>query len=260
MKFYLGTHRTHWLALSDVPLFVSHRQLAPRKSLPVATCDFALDSGGFTELEDFGFYRQSASEYVASVRRYASEIGRLQWAAIQDWMCVPKILKITGKTVEQHQRLTLENYLELRSLDADLHFVPVLQGDLPDDYLRHCEMYQRAGVELQNLDLVGVGGIAQRQQSRSIHALCRRLHKDGLRLHGFGVKLVGLRDLSEHLDSADSLAWSFYARHEDALPGHDHKRCQNCLEYALQWRENLLNDIESAETQSKQMWLDGFFI
>jgi hypothetical protein len=36
LRFWLGTHQPHWLALTDVPLFVSHRTLAQRRRLPRA--------------------------------------------------------------------------------------------------------------------------------------------------------------------------------------------------------------------------------
>jgi hypothetical protein len=38
------------------------------------------------------------------------------------------------------------------------------------------------------------------------------------------------------LVSADSMAWSARARREAPLPGHPHKNCANCLEFALLWR------------------------
>lgn len=48
--FYLGTSEVRWLGQANVPLFISHRRLAPRKSFPRALTGWALDSGGFTEL------------------------------------------------------------------------------------------------------------------------------------------------------------------------------------------------------------------
>lgn len=32
--FYMGSHQPHWLATTEVPLFVSHRRLAARRSFP----------------------------------------------------------------------------------------------------------------------------------------------------------------------------------------------------------------------------------
>jgi hypothetical protein len=41
------------------------------------------------------------------------------------------------------------------------------------------------------------------------------------------------------IESADSMAWSFEARRERPFPGHTHKNCANCLDYALAWADEL---------------------
>ena len=65
MKFYLGTHQPSWLARDlGIPLLVSHRRLADRRSLPRATHRWALDSGGFTELSLHGRWRTDPATYV----------------------------------------------------------------------------------------------------------------------------------------------------------------------------------------------------
>jgi integrase len=87
MKLYLGTHIPSWLNRPlGVPLLVSHRRLAGRRSLPRAVNSWALDSGGFTELDLHGRWQTDEKDYVRSVRRYADEIGNLAWATPQDWM------------------------------------------------------------------------------------------------------------------------------------------------------------------------------
>ena len=43
--------------------------------------------------------------------------------------------------------------------------------------------------------------------------------------------------------SADSMAWSYAARHTEPLPECTHKQCQNCLPFALQWREQVLSSV-----------------
>ena len=116
MKFLLGTHETSWLAKVEVPLFISHRRLSKRARLPVANCDWALDSGGFTELSLYGGWRTGVSEYVEAVHRYSEEIGRLLWAAPMDWMCEPFMLAKTGLSVREHQQRTVTNDLNLRVL------------------------------------------------------------------------------------------------------------------------------------------------
>lgn len=92
LRIYLGTHQPQWLARLSVPLFVSRRTLAGRKSLPRALGRWALDSGGFSELQMFGRWETTPEQYVAEVRRFMKEIGNLDWAAIQDWMCEPQVI------------------------------------------------------------------------------------------------------------------------------------------------------------------------
>src|SRR6266545_2636303 len=135
MRFYLGTHKPHWLGLVDFPLMVSHRTLAQRRTLPRARAPWALDSGGFTEIATYGHWTIPPQAYVEAVARYAAEIGQLDWAAPQDWMCEPIMVERSGLSVAEHQHRTIVNYLELRTLAPGLPFVPVLQGWRLDDYL-----------------------------------------------------------------------------------------------------------------------------
>lgn len=243
-QFYLGTHRPHWLGLVDVPLFVSHRQLRRYRTLPVASAPWALDSGGFTELSLHGRWVTTSSEYVAAVRRYSDEVGMLAWASPQDWMNEPAMLAWTGLTVEEHQRRTVDNFLDLRTLAPELPFVPVVQGWEPDDYDRCVDLYERAGVDLGVEPVVGVGTVCRRQDTETGAAIFTRLAERGLHLHGFGVKLTGLRLYGDHLDSADSLAWSYRARRAGMdrrktggpTPPCGKSTCANCLHFALAWR------------------------
>jgi hypothetical protein len=103
----LGVHRPAWLATAGVPLFVSHRMLAQRRTLPRASAPWALDSGGFSELSLFGEWRTGPGDYATAVSRYIEEVGNLRWAAQQDWMCEPSMLRRTGLTVADHQRRTV---------------------------------------------------------------------------------------------------------------------------------------------------------
>ncbi len=95
MTFLLGTHHPNWLATSHIPLFVSDRRLRTYKHLPRAAVPWALDSGAFTELATHGDWSHGPTpkEYVDRVRRYQREIGGLLWAAPQDWMCEPEIVR-----------------------------------------------------------------------------------------------------------------------------------------------------------------------
>jgi hypothetical protein len=214
--------------------------------MPAAAGPWALDSGGFTELSLHGEWRTSPAEYVRRVRRYADEIGRLQWVAPQDWMCEPFMLARTGLTVADHQAHTVRSYLELREHLGDL-VVPVLQGWHLDDYRRHRDAYTAAGVDLDAQRLVGLGSVCRRQATGQAEAIVWALQP--VRLHGFGMKTEGLRRYGAGLASADSMAWSYQARRRPPLPGCTHRSCANCLRYALDWRDRAL-----APTTTPQLW------
>lgn len=235
-RFWLGTHEPSWLARTAVPLMVSHRRLAGRRSFPRAQGPWVLDSGAFSEIAAHGHFTTSPAGYVTAVRRYAEEIGQLAWAAPQDWMCEPAMLRKTGLDVAAHQQRTIANYLELRA--SGLPFIPVLQGWSFDDYLRHAEAYQRAGVDLAAEPLVGLGSVCRRQRTDSIVALIGRLRP--LHLHGFGMKIEGLARAGFGLTSADSMAWSYRARRNPGFAACPHRSCANCLRYALWWRQRVL--------------------
>jgi len=237
--FYLGTHMPGWLERVGLPLFVSRNRLVDRRRLPRAIAPWALDSGGFSELKDHGGWRIDARTYAADVRRYRDEIGMLAWAAPMDMMCEPFMLAKTGLTVAEHQGRTVVNYLELRELAPDLPFVPVLQGWTLDDYLRCVDMYDMAGVDLAALPTVGVGSVCRRQHASEIAWIVGTLARQGLRLHGFGVKTLGLGIYARHLVSADSMAWSFRGRHVAGC-SISHKTEANCMPFALAWRRRVL--------------------
>src|SRR5262245_55513912 len=138
MKFFLGTHKPNWLRDVSIPLFVSRRTLANWKTPPRARHQWALDSGGFSELSMYGEWRTPSDQYLSEVRRFREEVGNLEWAAIQDWMCEPFILAKTGKTVAEHQERTIDSYIRLKE-SMDFSWTPVLQGWSPADYWRHWE-------------------------------------------------------------------------------------------------------------------------
>jgi len=242
-EFFLGTHEPSWLASCTVPLFVSDRRLRRLRRLPRGRCRWALDSGGFTELATFGTWDNgpTPAEYVDRVRRYRDEIGGLAWAAPQDWMCEPWVVAKTGLSVAEHQRRTVENYLTLRALAPDLPFVPVVQGWDIADYPRCVALYAAAGVDVTAAPVVGLGSVCRRQATRQAEEIVNVLHAMGVtRLHGFGIKILGLRRYAHRLNSADSMAWSVRARHVSPLPGCRHASCANCRRFASNWRDQVV--------------------
>lgn len=285
--FYLGTHQPHWLRLpqfADVPLFISRNRLADYKTLPRAAGRWAMDSGGFTELKDHGHWRLTAEEYVAEVRRITAGVGRMpDFVAPQDWMCEPWV--IFGRNQDQppgsparfhgtrearglepgapeqdldtavrfHQQKTVNNLIELRQLAPEIPWMPVLQGWTLHHYLQCHALYQAAGINLAAEPIVGLGSVCRRQATSEIDEIVATLHGRGLSLHGFGVKTAGLGDYGPELASADSMAWSYDARRNAPLPGHDtrHKNCANCPDWALAWRQRVLAAINNP--QPRQM-------
>ncbi len=243
-EFYLGTDEPGWLATVPVPLFISRRRLARRRTPPVSVTNWALDSGGFTEIHKFGGWQVSASEYADEVRRYASEVGGMDWCAPQDWMCESSALEATGLTVAEHQTRTTENFLELRQALGSV-VIPVIQGWSTDDYQRHRDAYGTAGVDLEGERRVGVGSICRRNADTDVGRVLVAMKP--LRTHAFGVKGSALVRYQDFLTSADSMAWSATARMSNIkMAGCTHRArtCAHCPHYAQRWRDQLLRRVD----------------
>src|SRR6266705_5120767 len=79
--WYLGIPKPVWLAdprLADVPVFVSRSTLAGRTRMPRAVGRYAVDSGGFTELQRHGEWTITPAAYVAFLRRCWRHVGRFR--------------------------------------------------------------------------------------------------------------------------------------------------------------------------------------
>lgn len=237
--YYLGAPERAWLALAHVPLVVSYHRMARRHRPVTAAVSWVLDSGGFTELTLHGAWTIEPARYAAAAERWHCDVGRMEWAACQDWMCEPSILARTGLSVREHQQRTVDSYIELRRLAPGVPWAPVLQGQTCADYLRHAALYALNGIALAAAPALGVGSVCRRQGTSETKGIVRELATatPGARLHGFGVKLAGLAELARYLYSADSMAWSARARRAPgALCDHPtHRRCVSCLSWAERW-------------------------
>lgn len=167
-------------------------------------------------------------------------------------MCEPDMLAKTGLTVQEHQRRTVDNFVELQHLwdgNDDNPYMPVIQGWLPDDYLRCLDMYATRGIDLAKYPIVGLGSVCRRQASSQIDTVISTIlqHDPEMPLHAFGVKAGGLKLYGRKILTCDSMAWSFQARREPPLAGHSHSSCANCLDYALAWRRRVLAVPESQQ-------------
>ncbi len=214
MKFFVGLHQPsdarHFSAA-----FVSVNRLRSRKSA-FQVGDWIMDSGAFSEVSMHGGYRSTVAEYAAEIKRW-SKNGNLLAAVSQDFMCEDFIVKKTGLSVAEHQRLTVERYDQLLACDTGgVYIMPVLQGYSPAEYRRCVQLY---GDRLKPGMWVGVGSICKRNtQPFSIWRVLDTIldERPDLKLHGFGLKLTALEDehIRKLLYTADSMAWSFAVRRQ----------------------------------------------
>jgi hypothetical protein len=277
---HFNTHMTSWLwdkkheqTLKGRTLFVAVPRLITRKSpFPRALHPYCIDSGGFSELQKYGRWRMTAVEYAALIRRIVGQLGPelCRWVAPQDCMCEDLVVyggigqrgvvfagtrEMRGLTpgdpeqdrttaVRIHQRLTVDNFVELTTLAPEIKFIPVLQGQTLEDYDYCDQLYRQAGIELAKAPVVGLGSVCRRQATSEIEEIVSHFHAKGYRLHGFGVKTLGLSRYAHKIVSADSLAWSDVARKEEIqLPGHTHKNCANCADWASAWHSRILASL-----------------
>jgi hypothetical protein len=193
--------------------FLSANRLWNRKSL-FKVNNWILDSGAFTEISKFGYFRHSVKEYAELINKF-KVCGQLECAVTQDMMCEPFVIKRTGLTIKEHQKRTIERYDELIKL-TNVTIMPVLQGFAVNDYIEHLKMY---GTRLLGGMRVGVGSVCKRNskplQVRVILDAIKKLRPD-LNLHGFGLKITALQDgnIRKLLYSSDSMSWSYAARRE----------------------------------------------
>jgi transcriptional regulator of met regulon len=195
--------------------FISVNRLrgAKGRKSDFAVGDWIMDSGAFSEISKHGRYRHEVAEYAEQIARWAT-CGNLLAAVTQDFMCEPFILAKTGKTIPEHQALTVARYDELLRCETGVYIMPVLQGYEPRDYVHHIAMY---GSRLPAGAWAGVGSVCKRNASpkKILDVLMAiAMVRPDLRLHGFGLKITALRNglVRALLYSADSLAWSFAAR------------------------------------------------
>ena len=240
MRFYTGFHHPIWLERATIPACVSVITLINRRRLPRSVVPSILDSGAFTQITSKGRFDIPPKTYARFAQRYQDEVGLMDRAAIQDWMCEPFALAKTGLTVAEHQKRTVESLSELRYYAPDVEWMPVLQGYHLDEYLAHLELYADYGYDLADEPIVGVGSICRRHATREAENILATLQARGLKLHGFGLKETALPRVAGILASADSMAWSFRARRSQIkLPGCTHKTCANCLKWATIWGKRI---------------------
>ncbi len=227
MLFFVGIHQPCDAGKVPAAMVSVHRIKERKSGFPVRR--WILDSGAFRTIEIHGGYPEPAETYAGIIKKFAKN-GRLLAAVSQDYMCEPAMLKRTGLTISDHQRLTIERYDKLRACDTGgVYLMPVLQGYAPEDYAIHIRQY---GERLKLRAWVGVGSVCKRNGNpdgirQVLHAI--QSERPDLRLHGFGIKIQALRIkfIRESFFSSDSMAWSFAARRS----GGDRNNVLGALDY-----------------------------
>lgn len=182
MRFFVGLHQPSDAKHFDAA-FISVNRLVGRKS-GFEVGDWIMDSGAFTQITRHGEFTMTPAEYAWEIHRW-SRNGNLLAAVAQDYMCEPFVTRITGKTVVEHQRMTIERYDALMAEKPGVTILPVLQGLMPSDYARHVGMYDD---RLGKGAWVGVGSVCKRNgtpvQVKAVLSAIKEVRPDA-RLHGF---------------------------------------------------------------------------
>jgi hypothetical protein len=159
--FYTGVHLPS-IAKGLSNVMVSINVLLRRRSC-FEVGDWILDSGAFTRISSGGEHLP-IEQYAAEIERW-SKCGNLIAAVSQDYMCEAFILEITGLTVAEHQRMTIERYDALMATNPSVYILPVIQGFTPIEYQAHVAMY---GDRLKHGAWVGVGSVCKRNFQRTV--------------------------------------------------------------------------------------------
>jgi hypothetical protein len=218
MLYFLGIVKPHIaekLKDQNCMLSVNRLQERLRKFEPG---NWMLDCGSYHNLITYGEHQLSPEEYEEQVVKW-SYCGNLMAAVCQDYICDKEVLEKTRLTVGESQEKTIENYRRLKTKVNQTYILPVLQGQEPNDFVKHLEMYGY----LEPNAWIGVGSLPKRLGFNIEKILLKiKSARPDLRLHGFGL---GIRELSygsvkNLLYSADSAAWTINARKRGFSP-HD---------------------------------------
>lgn len=213
MKFYIGISSVS-MAWAFPRVMISIAAIANRWQ-DFHVNNWIMDSGGFKQIMANGRFDLSPRGYAVAINHWKS-CGKLVGAVAQDWMCDPVVRHRTGKTVEEHQELTIKNYVDLLPRVNGVRVIPVLQGYRSREYVAHLKGY---GNLLKKGEWVAVGSIVNRsndpvQIQRILEGI--KSERPDLNLHGFGLKTMSLKNqaIKNMLYSSDSIAWIVDARYD----------------------------------------------
>jgi len=216
-----------------------------------------IDSGGYSFMKGKGEYGTSDGKYLDFIEKHGPDLY-----ALRDYPCEPDVLNDHDRTVEDHQRRTLERHVSLLNKHEDRRLderpLSVVQGWRRSDYLDHIEQLRDHGAVT---DYVGIGSVCRRNQAPEIRRIILAV-RDALPattdLHAFGVKgsVLRFREVAEALDSVDSAAydWSQSRVPSQRSDGESFTWRDSARAY-LNWRHQLEQTMGSESYHNRQQQL-----
>lgn len=223
----------------ELGFMLSTNRIKRRKKEILNKGKWMLDSGAFTQIKDNGKFIIPVEKYVEIIKRHEDE--NLVCAVTQDYMCEPDMLEITGKTVREHIRMTVQRYFRIlklmRKRGCSTMLLPVLQGMEAQDYIECLDLYEEGWRKLENKYgfLYRFGGEQFTRPTRiGFGSMCKRNGNPGpveaildqmehrlrnFKIHLFGFKTTGLNikwEIASRIHSADSFAYSMRDRKYNA--------------------------------------------
>ena len=138
-------------------------------------------------------------------------------------------------------------------IDDTLQIYPVVQGSRIQHYEYCIHLFDKAGIDLRKLPVVGIGSVCRIQGTPEAVGIVRHVASivGAGRLHAFGFKTEGLREVGHLVGRADSFAWGVDGMHTPGcsfrLPTkrgqRPHKHEGNCLRFMLEWRQGVIDAI-----------------
>jgi len=201
------------------------------------------DSGGYSFMKGKGEYQTTGAEYLDYVERH-----RPHRFALRDYPCERDVLEKHGRTVLEHQKMTVNAHVDLLNEweDRGLTSEPmaVIQGWDVSEYIRHVDMLREAGALT---DVVGVGSVCRRNATADILAVLNAVSdclRGSAKMHAFGVKTDVLKgDYPDSLESVDTHSYDYRARYHCIDHNYPSKGWRDVAYHYLKQRDKIKRAI-----------------
>ena len=242
-EFYYGS-AWHWPLPYLPKVMLSWNRCRALKKAWKIDVPFMMDSGAFSVILKHGKYPYSPEEYAAGIEKWQPDIA---WT--MDYPCEPTVREKGQYNPITAQEMTINN--QIRLLDLNVNTQMVIQGWKISDYLENLDKIKEQGLLTERL---GIGSVCRRGQSGQIARIIRTVKQNvpsWVKLHGFGVKVLILKetDAKFHLFSADSMSWAVkaFGKYDNKGKGTKGRKIPDklpILEEYINRIEKLLNPVE----------------